>query len=394
MLRAGMARLTDRISELVLHNYLTTDYNGTALSELPGQLDSPPGFVSCAVKQLLSRGSVTAIFGDIHPNPAIKALQDEPKRVMLRKFASPQKRRYAYIYPSVALLRRRVDRSQYQRRPFRLRLALGAPQLTYLSFDPAVLEIYRNDPRYLYRAPIVVGSVSIHDDYYRSRRIRKDDKMLIKSFGLCFTARTREPVVAAFLYDLARLPPRHQTWWEMQLSHGRFRIHPAYWRWANGHFPNSISVLEAIPSLIELLNQYSAAIGHPPLFREEFKETPPEYGWLLRPTQREFNGFADLLDKMLGENINVRFFRGEIKTEELEKRRNGTIVAKRKWKPHLLEEWLSKHYTGRDMPWKDAMQTIRDIRELRNAPAHANQPNAYDTRLIAQQRAIEIGRAQ
>jgi len=384
-----MVRLTDRLNELVLDNYLTSDYNGMALSEMPEQLDSTPELVIRAVKQLLSRGSVTAIFGDVHPNPAIKALPDEPKRVLLRKFASSKKRRYAYIYPSSALLQRRVDRSKYQGRPFALRLALGAPQLTYIAFDPAVLEIYRNDPRYLYHAPIVVGSVSIRDDYYRSRKIRKDDKILIKSFGLCFNARTREPGLAAFLYDLARLPPRHQRWWEMmQLSHGRFRIHPAYWRWANGHFPNSISVLHAIPSLIELINQYSAAIGHPPLFRDEFTETPPEYGWLLRPTQREFNDFAQLLDKMLGENINVRFFRGEIETEQLEKRRDGTIVAKRKWKPLLLEEWLSKHYTGRDMPWKEAMQTFREIRELRNAPAHASRPNIYDTRLIAQQRAI------
>jgi len=384
-----MARLTDRIRELVLENYLTSgDYNGTSLSQMPQQLGVSPAAVIPAVRQLLSSGSVTAVFGDVHPNGAIKALQDEPKRVLLRKFASSQKRRYAFIYPSAALLRRRIDRSQYQSRPFTLRLALGAPQLTHLAFDPAVLEIYRNDPRYLYRAPIVVGSVSIHDDYYRSRKVRRDDKILIKSFGLCFDAKTREPAVAAFLYDLARLPARHQRWWEMQLSHRQFHIHPAYWRWANGHFPNSISVLHAIPSLIQLLNRYSTAIGRPPLFRDEFDETPPEYGWLLRPTQREFSDFAQLLDKMLGENINVRFFQGEVATEELEKRRNGTVVAKRKWKPRLLEEWLSKHYTGRDVPWTEAIETFRKIRELRNTPAHASQPNVYDTRFIGQQRGI------
>ena len=135
-----MSRLTDRIRELVLENYLTAgDYNGTSLFELPQQLGESPFAVIRAVRQLLSRGSVTAVFGDVHPNGAIKALQDEPKRVMLRKFASRHKRRYAFIYPSAALLRRRVDRSQYQSRPFTLRLALGEPQLTHLAFDPAVL---------------------------------------------------------------------------------------------------------------------------------------------------------------------------------------------------------------------------------------------------------------
>ena len=384
-----MARLTDQIRELVLENYLTSGaYNGTSLSALSQQLDASPLSVIRAVRQLLSRGSVTAVFGDVHPNAAIKALRDETKAVLLGKFASSKKRRSAFIYPSTALLRRRVDRSQYQSRPFSLRLALGAPQLTYLAFDPSVLEIYRNDPRYLYRAPIVVGSLSIHDDYYRSRKVREDDKILIKSFGLCFDARTHEPAVAAFLDDLARLPPRHQRWWEMQLARGRFDVHPAYWRWANGHFPNSISVLHAIPSLLQLINRYAKAMGHPPLFREEFEETPPEYGWLLRPTQREFSDFAQLLDKMLGENINVPFFRGEVAAEALEQRRNGTVVAKRKWKPRLLEEWLSRRYTGSGVPRKDAIQTFREIRELRNTPAHGSQPNVYDRRFIAQQRAI------
>src|ERR1044072_5657135 len=105
-----MARLSDRIRDLVLENYLTSgDFNGTSLLALSQHLDLSATSVSRAVKQLLSRGSVTAVFGDVHPNPAIKALSDEPKRILLRKFASPQKRRYAYIYPSAALLRRRLD---------------------------------------------------------------------------------------------------------------------------------------------------------------------------------------------------------------------------------------------------------------------------------------------
>lgn len=385
-----MTLLMSRVREVVVDNYLSSqDFNGISVVEIAERLNVPLPTVCRAAQRLLSRGSVTAVFGDIHPNPAIKALPDEPKDLLLKKFRSA-KRATAYIYPSRALLRRRVRRSQFEGRPFTLRLALGEPQLTFIPFDPAVLEIYRNDPRYLYRAPIVVGSVTIHDDYYRSRKVRKHDKIHIASFGLCFDSNREEQAIAAFLYDLARLPAKHQIWWDTQAARGRFKIHPAYWRWANGHFPNTISVLDAIPSLLKLINSYAAAIERPPLFRRDFDQTPREYGWLLRPTRREFSDFAQLLDKMLGENINVAFFRGEVAAEEFEKRRNGVVVAKRKWKPRLLAEWLSNNYTGHDKPWEDAIDTFREIRELRNVPAHSNEDNVYDPKFVRRQRALAV----
>ncbi len=380
--------LRQRIQDAVLQNYLSSEaFNGTSLTALAYQLEESESLVTESVRNLVSRGVLTAVFGDVHPNSAIKALPEEPRDVQVEKFDS-RKRRYMSVYPTRRQLRKQVSESDFVGRPFTLRLARGEPQLKFLSFDPAVLEIYRNDPRYIYRAPIVVGSTTISDEYYRSREMPKHDQIVLKSFGLCFQPRTHRHAVAAFLYDLSGLSAEHQNWWQKAALRGSYKIHPGYWDWACGYFPRGISVLDAITSEIALINKYAEVMRRPPLFRDEFEETPPDYGWLLRPTQREFDTFVHLLDKMLGENINEKFFRTDVSAEKLEQRRHGVAVAKRKWKPRMLQEWLELKYTGSERPWDEAIATFREVRDLRNEPAHTASTNVYDKRLLQRQREV------
>ncbi|MEA2163199.1 MAG: hypothetical protein QOK37_1326 [Thermoanaerobaculia bacterium] len=380
--------VSQRIQHAVLKNYLGSDaFNGTTLHDLAHQLEASESLVTESVRRLVARGALTAIFGDVHPNSAIKAFPEESRDTQVEKFGS-QKRKYMSVYPTRRQLRKHVNESDFVGRPFSFRLARGEPQLKFLAFDPAVLEIYRNDPRYIYRAPIVVGSTTISDEYYRSRAMPKHDQIVLKSFGLCFQARTHQHAIAAFLYDLSRLSAEHQNWWQKAALRGAYKIHPGYWDWACGYFPAGISVLEAITSELALINKCADVMRRPPLFRNEFEETPPDYGWLLRPTRREFDAFVHLLDKMLGENINEKFFRKDVSAETLEQRRHGIAIAKRKWKPRMLQEWFELKYTGSEKPWTDAIATFREVRDLRNEPAHTASANVYDKRLLQRQREV------
>jgi hypothetical protein len=51
------------------------------------------------------------------------------------------------------------------------------------------------------------------------------------------------------------------------------------------------------------------------LFRETFDEEkrPLEFATMLRPTRRQYLEFAQVLDKMLSDNVNRDFFKGDIR---------------------------------------------------------------------------------
>jgi hypothetical protein len=72
------------------------------------------------------------------------------------------------------------------RMPFTLRLALGDGQLEYRPFDLAVLEDYRNDPRYIYQSNDISGWISVHDEHYTSAAMREPDKVMLETFGFCY----------------------------------------------------------------------------------------------------------------------------------------------------------------------------------------------------------------
>src|ERR1035441_9407542 len=72
------------------------------------------------------------------------------------------------------------------------------------------------------------------------------------------------------------------------------------------------------------VNEMCKLIGWQSLFRNEFREgsKPPSFGFLIRPTLAQFIEFVHLLDKVLSENLNREFFRGQMnKLNELRKRR-------------------------------------------------------------------------
>jgi hypothetical protein len=90
------------------------------------------------------------VFGDAHPNPHIKAFDEDALDVQIEKLHNTDLLPQACVYPSHSHLKNSVEPATFQGRPFTLRLALGEPQLSYEPFDLSILEFYRNDPRYFY----------------------------------------------------------------------------------------------------------------------------------------------------------------------------------------------------------------------------------------------------
>ena len=138
--------IIDEISAAYLNS---RDFNGMPIRQLQAQHEFEDIELRQHLAALIDQEKIALVFGDIHPNPHIRALPDEPKEDQLRKLESSLTV-HTCAYPTGDHLVNVVETSDYAGRPYQLALALGEPQLAFRAFDLYVLEFYRNDPRYSY----------------------------------------------------------------------------------------------------------------------------------------------------------------------------------------------------------------------------------------------------
>lgn len=101
---------------------------------------------------------------------------------------------------------------------------------------------------------------------------------------------------------------------------------------------------------------------------------------MLLPTRRQLQTFAHTLDKLLSENVNKAFFKGDIELEDRIEARDGSVERRPLGSITLLERWLRKSYGTADRQEGSAevVGPWRAVREARQAPAHALTEDAYD----------------
>ena len=350
------------------------EFNGIPASRLAERLGLVWSDAQRILEHIVAGGNADLAFATYSGNPHIKRLADLPVEVQLSKLAADDPAGIC-VYPNGQFLRQRGDFSEYDDRPYTRRLALAEAQLTPVFFELRVLEQYFRDPRYHCRFWDRSGFISVREDHYQSAQMAERDKVLLETFGIGYD-RERNRVVLVFLRYLADLSPEHQQIWRAHEVGGPCTINSDYERasiwgqWAEFH-----SVYEAfIQEQIEI-NRLCDLIGKPPLFQKTFEEEQRPIGFapMLRPTRGQYHEFAHTLDRMLGDNVNRKFFEGDVPLEDriiagdgsIERRRLGTIT--------LLERWFNSRYrdaNGKNVA-REVMSPWRDIRDVRNAPAHA-----------------------
>ena len=375
----------DLLAEATQFYLGSRDFNG-----LPLRLVSvAEGELRGLLAGLISSGLVSVNFGDRHPNPHILAFAPESSSEQLDKL-SRLRLVDACVYPSPEHLTGVVERSRYEGEPFRLKLALGEPQLSYYSFDLTVLEGYRNDPRYHYDTDDVAGRISVTSETYLQGEMRRADKVFLQTFGFSYDNNLNR-AVAAYLCYLAGLTPEHQQIWLAKVLTDGFTLHPEYHRMTMGEWPEGGCIFTAFLAEVHMINEMSRMMGRPALFRRDFYETdrPKGFGFLVRPTLRELNDFILLLDKLLSENIDPEFFRSEVVPEEESPRAGGKIVVRQKGSLRLLAEWLNGTVHFPNPGPKDKMIAVfKKIRHLRQRPAHAIDDNIFSQSYFKDQREL------
>lgn len=366
------------------------DFNGLPIRMLADVMDKDIEELRDVIKEAITNETIEARFND---NTRIRAFSNAPnKEKQLEYLATMEFPGHTCLYPHSNMLANSPKLKKYRDSPYEYELAKGGGQLDFRTFDLSVLEYYRNDPRYSFRTDFIHGEIYIKETYYETGSIPKHDQIFLQTFGFAYD-KDLNRYVAVFLRYLADLSPEHQNVWLTKEVKGDIKLHPDYYASSiQGSWDIKMSIFEAFVQELAVINKMCAIADKPPLFRHAYNdERPKEFGFLLRPTEAEFNKFMLLLDKMLSDNINKKFFDGEIELEFEEARDDGKIVVTQKGTIQLLEQWIYKCFTpAEEQPVKDMLSTLRKIRKLRQKPAHKVESDAFDQAIFKRQRDIVI----
>lgn len=382
--------MIEEIYEVVEDQYFSSgDFNGMPIYRLEHIFDIYDKDFKASVRNGLENDILTA---RVDGNPHIRGFSNIPKDKVIEAFDGSEYPGYICLYPHEKRLVNSNRLADYNQSPYEMELAKGAGQLDYRTFDLSVLEYYRNDPRYAYQTDFIHGQISITDEFFESDSVPEHDQILLQSFGFAYDEDLNR-YVAVFLRYLGNLSSEHQKVWAAKEIKGDIKLHPDYYASSIlGSWGSKMSIFRAFTEELRIINEMSAIIGKPTLFRDSYYErTPKEFGFLLRPTQAEFNNFMLLLDKMMSDNINKKFFEDDVELESEKEREDGKIVVTPKGTIQILEAWIDKFFRPNDpKPIENMMKIFRKIRQLRQKPAHKVNPDSFDQELFKEQRNIVI----
>lgn len=380
-------RILNEITKFYLES---PDFNGIPSSELSRRLGVRFNELFNFLRELISEGKVGILYAPAFINPHIIRLGFKSKSEQIERLVNPETRNIC-LYPRSSHLQEVVNRSDYENKPYRLGLALGSSQLDYHSFNLAVLEHYRNDPRYTYETDDIKGHIC-----YNSDQMSEHNRTMLESFGFSYDSDLNR-AVAVFVRYLARLSPEHQQIWKAHELPREHDLHPDYYKNAiAGEWREHESIFTAFVDELHLICQMTTGMNRSPLFRNDYGKNrdskPKKFSFLVRPTLEEFNDFIHLLDKMISENMNKRFFRNEVPYEAEVERTDGRIEVRAKGTLQILDDWVRKFFRPADgwQDWDEAIQAFKDVRKKRQKPAHAIDENVFDQKYFKEQRELII----
>ena len=367
------------------------DFNGIPSSELSRRLGVRFNELFDCLTELISEGKVGILYAPTFINPCIIRFRFESESKQIERLVNPEIRNIC-LYPRPAHLQESVNHSDYKNKPYTLDLALGSPQLNHRFFDLSVLENYRNDPRYAYEVNDFVGHICYH-----SGQIADSDQIMLERFGFSYDSGLNRAVTVCLRY-LRHLSPEHQQMWKSKELEGDYYLHPVYHEYILGEFGSGmqLSIFDAFVVELYLIRQMTVQIGRPSLFHKDYGEhgenKPKKFSFLIRPTLEEFNNFVHLLDKMISENINKKFFQKEVSYENEIERKDGRVQIQPKATLQILDDWVRQFFRLADdwQDWEVAIQAFKEIRKKRQKPAHAIDENVFDQKYFKEQRELII----
>ena len=391
--RGGTSVILDDVIDSVRRFYFeSADFNGYPRYQLMTEHEVPDSVIRELVRNLLVSGEVDCVFASASPNPHIRAFSDVPIHRQLELLDDQGSSCDFCLYPSRKALSACSEATAFESVPYKHEIAVGGGQLDFRVFDLSILEYYRNDPRYHYAADDISGRISVRDEFYESDSMPERNRVALETFGFAYDNDFNR-AIAVFLRYLSKLTPDHQSIWAAHAIGGGYSLHPDYYQNAIlGEWGTRISIFEAFVEELSLVNEMTALMGRGHLFKNSFaRSRPGNFAFLLRPTQKAFDEFVMVLDKMISDNIDREFFSEDLSLETDTERADGKVVVVAKGTISLLKEWVNRYWRPAEPePVESMFQAFRTVRKLRQKPAHAVVEDAFDQEIFKQQRRLII----
>ena len=218
-----------------------------------------------------------------------------------------------------------------------------------------------------------------------------NDQLEFVEFGFAYDESLNR-AVAIFLRYLHDKNLEEQLLLAQYQVTGNFHLHPDYHRTSIiGDFPERMSIYDSFLEERWHINQISKIIGREPFYKTETKahERPSGFGILIRPTNKEYQDFVMLTDKLLSDDINRKFFKDDIIGSEQLTKSDGSKTEISLGTIAMLQNWLSKMVRLNEPDDATKMLAkMRLVRKVRQAPAHKLEDNSFDQHFLKKQRDI------
>lgn len=184
-----------------------------------------------------------------------------------------------------------------------------------------------------------------------------------------------------FLCDLSKLSPEHQRRMESYEVKGveldELKPHPVWFGTQMGHWPDGVGLFDKILLEIKAINELTISAYGKPLFKTVNR--PREFGWVLRASQAEWDGFVSQADKLLCENLNAKALDAMGAPKKDDGGNAIGTIGRLQW---VLE---NRTNLGTEQV-KLRLRSFREVREARQKPAHTLRNNVHDSTIVRKQR--------
>ncbi|MDP7739478.1 hypothetical protein [Mycobacterium paragordonae] len=371
--------------ENIISFYLDSrDFNGLPIYE-PDKIDVD------AASELVRQGLVQVVSDEDYMNPHIRpwpsgrSIEDQVDSLQRIK----NNEYMVCLYPTAVAMKDYDFSDRYKDRPYHRRMAEGKGALELAFFRYDVLEPYRNDPRFVFRFNDYGVEIWLNDDLYIDESEPEADKTAIDHVGFAYDLSKFDKddpdseirrLVCALYVDLCKLNSAHQLRWSTyEVEPGPdVAPHHIWWGSQMGHWPDGMGTFERFFFELKTLNKLFADAHRVDLVSTV--DRPDGLGWILRPSQSEFDSFVHQLDKLLSDNLRHKAF------DELG-------IARRNDADELIGslnrlDLTLERFGVSESARSEVLEPLRNVRRLRQKPAHALRENVTNATFVHHQASL------
>lgn len=374
--------------DAVIEHFLGADkFNGMPFPASTGAYTNLETLISDGLIQLVTNTDCL----NTHIRPWVKGDVDRQLKEVAEVAAGAMQ---ACLYPTAVAMDTRRPELSNGARPFTDRMTMGrAGSLDCAYFEIAAIEGYLNDPAF---------ELSLGDDGFSLRDVpdvaidlEYEDMTSLQDVGYAYE-RTADlhgdqpfkRYWAAFVVDLTGLPPKHQQRLHTNEVDGSgLAPHPHWYRRQMGEWLDVVGPFTKVILEMKAINDlWNLAFG-----TDIFKsvERPATWGWVLRPTTRDWDNFLLTTSALLIDGLSPKGLDAAGAAARDERGQPlGTL---------LRLEALMVARTRADFTKEKAralLQPLHDIRKGRQGPAHKNNSNTVDPLILNRQRDLMAEIAQ